>query len=176
MEITKEISVNLSKYDEFGIVEIIYSNNNTYSNICPFLSYSIKNEDFFSLAKMEYDNLTFSTKLNVDKNSDFYFSIIDNKSEEKYHIYLGNSSEECIIVDNLLDKTIEQQISSEQSFEEKANCLPVIVDNEKTYISKKKKRLSFTYKLNKRIKIFLIKLYRLMPNFITGNYRRRINL
>lgn len=38
------------------------------------------------------------------------------------------------------------------------------------------KKLRFSYKLNKRIKILLIKLYRQLPSFLTGNYRRRINL
>lgn len=46
-------------------------------------------------------------------------------------------------------------------------------------ISEKKlarKGLRFSYRLNKRIRLLLIKLYRKLPSFITGNYRRRINL
>lgn len=39
-----------------------------------------------------------------------------------------------------------------------------------------RKGLRFSYKLNKRIKLLLIKLFRKLPSFITGNYRRRINL
>jgi hypothetical protein len=39
-----------------------------------------------------------------------------------------------------------------------------------------RKGLRFSYKLNKRIKVLLIKLFRSLPSFITGNYRRRINL
>lgn len=39
-----------------------------------------------------------------------------------------------------------------------------------------RKGLRFSYKLNKRIKLLLIKLFRSLPSFLTGNYRRRINL
>ena len=36
--------------------------------------------------------------------------------------------------------------------------------------------LRFSYKLNKRIRLIIYKLFKRLPNFITGNYRRRINL
>lgn len=36
--------------------------------------------------------------------------------------------------------------------------------------------LRFSYKLNKRIRLALYKLFRKLPSFITGNYRRRLNL
>ena len=39
-----------------------------------------------------------------------------------------------------------------------------------------RKGLRFSYKLNKRIRLMLYKLFRNLPNFITGNYRRRLNL
>jgi hypothetical protein len=170
MKITKEISVILSKYDESSIIEIIYFNGKALDKVCPFLSYSIKSDDFFSLAKMEYNNFTYSVELNVEKNSSFYFSLIDNGNDEKYHIYLGNSSEECVLIDNSVSE------KNENIFNNQADNLPILINTSETKLVKRKKRLPFTYKLNKRIKIFLIKIYRLMPKFITGNYRRRINL
>ena len=52
----------------------------------------------------------------------------------------------------------------------------LIVSSDKKIKCTKRHGLSFGYKMNKKIKISLIKLYRMLPNFLKGDYRRRINL
>lgn len=59
-----------------------------------------------------------------------------------------------------------------EEFEESSNMALVPIKES----SLTRKGLRFSYKLNKRIKLLLIKLFRKLPSFITGNYRRRINL
>jgi len=39
-----------------------------------------------------------------------------------------------------------------------------------------RKGIRLSYRINKRIRLILYKLFRKLPSFITGNYRRRINL
>ena len=87
--------------------------------------------------------------------------IIINKNE-------ALSNEENIQEKN---KKYDSQLSNIEQ-EEKS----LIVQSDKSIKKSKRKGLSFGYKMNKKIKIALIKIYRLMPNFIKGDYRRRINL
>lgn len=57
-------------------------------------------------------------------------------------------------------------VEEDKIFDEELSLVPV----------DSRKGLSFSYKLNKRIRLLFIKLFRRLPSFITGNYRRRINL
>ena len=73
----------------------------------------------------------------------------------------------------------EQNISESISLNTESNDsenTPLIISNDKKLKSRKRHGLSFSYKMNKKIKITLIKLYRMLPNFLKGDYRRRINL
>ena len=100
------------------------------------------------------------TNANVDEISN-NVEIIINKNETL-------SNEENIQEKN---KKYDSQLSNIEQ-EEKS----LIVQSDKSIKKSKRKGLSFGYKMNKKIKIALIKIYRLMPNFIKGDYRRRINL
>ena len=100
------------------------------------------------------------TNANVDEISN-NVEIIINKNESL-------SNEENIQEKN---KKYDSQLSNIEQ-EEKS----LIVQSDKSIKKSKRKGLSFGYKMNKKIKIALIKIYRLMPNFIKGDYRRRINL
>ena len=100
------------------------------------------------------------TNANVDEISN-NVEIIINKNE-------ALSNEENIQEKN---KKYDSQLSNIEQ-EEKS----LIVQSDKSIKKSKRKGLSFGYKMNKKIKIALIKIYRLMPNFIKGDYRRRINL
>lgn len=119
-----------------------------------------------------FENSQSIKKLKMSKLSDFYHVLIplDNISSGKIYF-------QFITEDGKLDNNNNNYFYKDiNEIESPLNC-----NTELSLIPLKSKKLQcnklrFSYKLNKRIKILLIKLYRKLPNFITGNYRRRINL
>jgi len=170
MKIAKAVVVFLNEYDNNSKIEVAYYCKNMQDSLCPFVSYSFSSDKDFSIAQMVKNNDYYHLVLEVEKNNDFFFSIIDNNSDE-YHLYLGDKAQNCKLIKN----ENKEDIIKEEIIEENNQKALVPVENQKLSVVKKKK-LKFAYRLNKRIRIMLIKLYRILPSYITGNYRRRINL
>ena len=114
--------------------------------------------------------LSFQSIIDLIDNFDFSFDEYDKKSENNQDTIINIENQKVEYVDENTN-TLESN-SSDEELEEKS----LIIQSDKSIKKNNKKGLRFGYKLNKKIKITLIKLYRLMPNFIKGDYRRRINL
>ena len=167
----KEIKVN--ENDTSDIEEIKVNENDTSDNEeirvnendtsdieeIEAIDNEISNTEEIKVIEDEILNIE-ETNANVDEISN-NVEIIINKNETL-------SNEENIQEKN---KKYDSQLSNIEQ-EEKS----LIVQSDKSIKKSKRKGLSFGYKMNKKIKIALIKIYRLMPNFIKGDYRRRINL
>ncbi len=114
--------------------------------------------------------LSFQSIIDLIDNFDFSFDEYDKKSENNQDTIINIENQKVEYVDENTN-TLESN-SSDEELEEKS----LIIQSDKSIKKNNKKGLRFGYKLNKKIRITLIKLYRLMPNFIKGDYRRRINL
>ena len=120
--------------------------------------------------------LSFQSIIDLIDNFDFSFDEYDKKPDNNQDTII--SQDTTINIENQKVEYVEENTnileskSSDEEFEEKS----LIIQSDKSIKKNTKKGLRFGYKLNKKIKITLIKLYRLMPNFIKGDYRRRINL
>ena len=114
--------------------------------------------------------LSFQSIIDLIDNFDFSFDEYDKKSENNQDTIINIENQKVEYVEE--NTNILESKSSDEEFEEKS----LIIQSDKSIKKNNKKGLRFGYKLNKKIKITLIKLYRLMPNFIKGDYRRRINL
>ena len=154
----EEIKVNENDTSD---IEEIRVNENEISDIeeIEAIDNEILNTEEIKVIEDEILNIE-ETNANVDEISN-NVEIIINKNE-------ALSNEENIQEKN---KKYDSQLSNIEQ-EEKS----LIVQSDKSIKKSKRKGLSFGYKMNKKIKIALIKIYRLMPNFIKGDYRRRINL
>ena len=154
----EEIRVNENEISDIEEIEAI---DNEISNTeeIETIDNEILNTEEIKVIEDEILNIE-ETNANVDEISN-NVEIIINKNE-------ALSNEENIQEKN---KKYDSQLSNIEQ-EEKS----LIVQSDKSIKKSKRKGLSFGYKMNKKIKIALIKIYRLMPNFIKGDYRRRINL
>lgn len=130
---------------------------------------------------------------NIIANSgiqDIYFRLLDDKNKI---IILDNKQEfhiETCDIDDQEEDFDEEDIALATSFIpsinfdepttlEQAVSVPVtmaLVPMKDRGLEFPRRGLRFSYKLNKRIRLILYKLFRKLPNFITGNYRRRLNL
>ena len=119
-----------------------------------------------------------------------YFRLLDNKNKI---IILDNKQQfniETCDVDTLEDDFTEEelmlaktnntstanQVETEQLSDYSVPTTLALVPMKDRGLEFPRKGLRFSYKLNKRIRLMLYKLFRNLPNFITGNYRRRLNL
>ena len=119
-----------------------------------------------------------------------YFRLLDNKNKI---IILDNKQQfniETCDVDDLEDDFTEEelmltktnntstanQVETEQLSDYSVPTTLALVPMKDRGLEFPRKGLRFSYKLNKRIRLMLYKLFRNLPNFITGNYRRRLNL
>lgn len=107
-----------------------------------------------------------------DNNGKFYQKIVEESSEKIYSepssllSEYKKSNNNSHIATNNTQKLYDEDFENE--YEPITNMALVPIKERRLA----RKGLRFSYKLNKRIKLLLIKL----PSFITGNYRRRINL
>lgn len=108
-----------------------------------------------------------------DNNGQFYQKAISSQEEALYtnsttllSEYLNNNS-------NIINQ-VSNEVLHIDNFDETPSQAMALVPLKEHSLARK--GLRFSYKLNKRIKLLLIKLFRKLPSFITGNYRRRINL
>lgn len=111
-----------------------------------------------------------------DNNGLFYYKDIETSSELIYSepssllLEYKKSNNKPNIIENTKETIYPEEFEDE--YEPITNMALVTIKDCRLA----KKGLRFSYKLNKRIKLLLIKLFRKLPSFITGNYRRRINL
>lgn len=112
-----------------------------------------------------------------DNNGQFYQKEISSQEEALYtnsttllseyeYLNLNNKS-------NIINKISNEDLHIDNFDETSSQTMALVPIKEHSLA---RKGLRFSYKLNKRIKLLLIKLFRKLPSFITGNYRRRINL
>lgn len=126
--------------------------------------------------------------------SNIYFRLLDDKNKiiildntQEFHI------ETCSIEDDIDDFTEEELLlaSTSVSINVQSVSTPVesvpeihytvpstlaLVPMKERGLIFPRRGLRFSYRLNKRIRLMLYKLFRKLPSFITGNYRRRLNL
>lgn len=130
----------------------------------------IIDENYKENADNSNKQLSFQSIIDLIDNFDFSFDEYDKKPENNQDTIINIENQKVEYVDENTN-TLESN-SSDEELEEKS----LIIQSDKSIKKNNKKGLRFGYKLNKKIRITLIKLYRLMPNFIKGDYRRRINL
>lgn len=130
----------------------------------------------------DLNGITYCEQIHENVNSVLYDSTISNDTknidETHYNMVENNIIENYPKISNtIVTNTVH---STTDTIENNDNSnTPVnlaMVPIKERNMLQARKGLRFTYKLNKRIKLILIKLFRSLPSFITGNYRRRINL
>ncbi len=137
-----------------------------------------------------------STELLMERHGKLYIApiLIDN-GEEKIYFRLMDNANKIIVLDSKQEfEFVPSEVSEDfDTFSEEEinlametaceldNTVPVPETMALMPMSDKdlihpRHGLRFSYKLNKKIRLIIYKLFRRLPNFITGNYRRRINL
>lgn len=101
-----------------------------------------------------------------------YFEKELSQNDDKYEIdiELGNVSSITICFRDSNDKWDNNDYNN-YVFQIKEENVALVV-SEPSLPNKLRK----SYLLSKKIRVFLYKLLRILPRFVTGNYRRRINL
>ena len=169
IEDTEEIE-NIEEPEDIKNIEETENLENTEETI------EIIDENYKENADNSNKQLSFQSIIDLIDNFDFSFDEYDKKPDNNQDTII--SQDTTINIENQKVEYVEENTnileskSSDEEFEEKS----LIIQSDKSIKKNTKKGLRFGYKLNKKIKITLIKLYRLMPNFIKGDYRRRINL
>ena len=169
IEETEEIE-NIEEPEDIKNIEETENLENTEETI------EIIDENYKENADNSNKQLSFQSIIDLIDNFDFSFDEYDKKPDNNQDTII--SQDTTINIENQKVEYVEENTnileskSSDEEFEEKS----LIIQSDKSIKKNNKKGLRFGYKLNKKIKITLIKLYRLMPNFIKGDYRRRINL
>lgn len=145
-------------------------NSNTLYVEYSYFPFNSVNTVYNKLEMNKIEN-TYSVSIPIEKARTIYFRFINDNnqistSEDKqgFQMIVKESSSKNIT-------TKEAEVISDQI----TNSLAMIPLKERN-LNYAKKGLRFSYKLNNRIKLLLYKLLTRLPNFITGNYRRRINL
>lgn len=113
--------------------------------------------------------------ISVEGLSKIFFRFVDengNIDDNFGAFYQKDIGEVPLEISSVPEEQTPDNILYLEEFEESSNMSLVPIKES----SLARKGLRFSYKLNKRIKLLLIKLFRKLPSFITGNYRRRINL
>lgn len=122
-----------------------------YDSKSIYFNYKQPNGEFI---KLEMNNI---------ENNEYIIELNNIEGEISY--YFENEKGE-------LDNNFEMNYYYESECKPDAN---IVVIEEKS-IDKKRKKLRKTYIWSKKIKLAVYKLIISLPRFITGNYRRRINL
>ena len=99
-----------------------------------------------------------------------------SKSDEGYEIELelGDNDSIHLCFANNLDEWDNNDGNNYIFQIKEPNTELLVVKSELPFL--KPTGLRKTYLLNKKIKLFFYKVFRKLPRFITGNYRRRLNL
>ena len=141
---------------------------------------------------------SFSVTIPLENTSEFYFRLLDennavitSEGKQEFSIFVNNSFEDNISSANKMENiwnndqtntstytqaTVATPVQNKVSEEKKvSDSLAMVPIKEKNLIYARN-GLRLSYRLNKKIRLILYKLFRKLPNFITGNYRRRINL
>ena len=168
-----------------SIATITYSGNLITSNkLYVEYSYTPLNSIEIITNKLEMTKAenAFSALIHVEKEGIIYFRFInENNQISSSEDGVGFQIPIKFFTSENNEENNEENINTTTINENEAilnpvpNALSMIPLKERNLIYARK-GLRFSYKLNKRIKLLLIKLFTKLPNFITGNYRRRINL
>lgn len=154
MENTKEIKFNKDTLIKNTSVRLVYSGILTdYNPEAIYIRYCFNTNwsNYFEKELLKNDNNEYEIDIELGDNSsiDMCFKDSNNKWDNNdYSNYIFQIKEENV------DLTLTP------------SSLP--------YLQKNGLRKSYLW--NKKIRILLYKLFRNLPRFITGNYRRRINL
>lgn len=135
-------------------------------------------------------------ELLMERHGKLYIApILINDSDKKIYFRLKDSANKIIVLDSMQEfEFIPEEVSEDFGTfsEEEINLametacetdnvvavpetMALMPMNDRDLIHPRR-GLRFSYKLNKKIRLIIYKLFRRLPNFITGNYRRRINL
>ena len=90
--------------------------------------------------------------------------------------FANNFTEEELMLARTNNTSTATQVETEQTSDYSVPATLALIPMKDRGLEFPRKGLRFSYKLNKRIRLMLYKLFRNLPNFITGNYRRRLNL
>ena len=158
--------------------------NKSYIDIESYYTTDLKFENIlksgnFDNNKQEETNSYIESGNNENNNEDtqngenilFEWSIVENTNDE-----INNKNDATDTTNEVTIKTNSDYENNQFEDNIYINNNSLIVSQNKGLKSRKRHGLSFSYKMNKKIKIALIKLYRVLPNFLKGDYRRRINL
>lgn len=142
------------------MISITQNENKMFVKYIGGLIYNSENIYFYY---KQQDNDFVKLEMNKIENNEYIIELNDIEGEISY--YFENEKGE-------LDNNFEMNYYYESECKPEAN---IVVIEEKS-IDKKRKKLRKTYIWSKKIKLAVYKLIISLPRFITGNYRRRINL
>lgn len=142
------------------MISITQNENKMFVKYIGGLIYNSENIYFYY---KQQDNEFVKLEMNKIENNEYIIELNDIEGEISY--YFENEKGE-------LDNNFEMNYYYESESKPEAN---IVVIEEKS-IDKKRKKLRKTYIWSKKIKLAVYKLIISLPRFITGNYRRRINL
>lgn len=142
------------------MISITQNENKMFVKYIGGLIYNSENINFYY---KQQDSEFVKLEMNKIENNEYIIELNDIEGEISY--YFENEKGE-------LDNNFEMNYYYESECKPEAN---IVVIEEKS-IDKKRKKLRKTYIWSKKIKLAVYKLIISLPRFITGNYRRRINL
>ncbi len=142
------------------MISITKNENKMFVKYIGGLIYNSENIYFYY---KQQDKEFVKLEMNKIENNEYIIELNDIEGEISY--YFENEKGE-------LDNNFEMNYYYEPERKTEAN---IVVVEEKA-IDKKRKKLRKTYIWSKKIKLAVYKLIISLPRFITGNYRRRINL
>ena len=142
------------------MISITQNENKMFVKYIGGLIYNSENIYFYY---KQQDNEFVKLEMNKIENNEYIIELNDIEGEISY--YFENEKGE-------LDNNFEMNYYYEPECKTETN---IVVVEEKA-IDKKRKKLRKTYIWSKKIKLAVYKLIISLPRFITGNYRRRINL
>lgn len=185
--------------DSLVIINYFGNLNNTNQNLYIEYSYDKIPTDINSIRKAQMSKVTDYSFVLValeDANTIYFrfvdeYGTFDNNGGNFYQKAIEQTSEKTYLEptalldeykksnnnSHIIENSTENlsEIKPDEEYKPIENTMALVPIKERDLVYARK-GLRFSYKLNKRIKLLLIKLFRSLPSFLTGNYRRRINL
>lgn len=193
MKLTQDLVILPNRLEQNVNAEIYYSGNtNSIKNL--YIEYSnlpFENENtIINRVEMIRIESSFYASIHLTDKGSYYFRLIDNNnnliisdSKQTFEVLVqsstnnseNNQNNNSELEENNTTNTETNQNINSNNKESIQNSLSLIPIKEQPLIYAKK-GIRLSYRINKRIRLILYKLFRKLPSFITGNYRRRINL
>lgn len=192
MNLTKDITFSPDNLTKNSFVIINYSGK-FKKNTRVFIEYSYEKfennlNNYKSKEMIKTVDNNFYVLLYLEDIGDLYIRFknkrreTNNENSNYFTLHVSDSQSTNVSVSDLsniipedipaTENIVYQNVSLESPIQQELALVPV----KEHHLGVPRKGLRFSYKLNKRIRLILYKLFRSLPNFITGNYRRRINL